>query len=80
MTYEDRLDHIRDLISKWEIDACINLIQKFCDTAMFEFPLVVESLKEVGVPCLSLEIDDISIGMGQLKTRVEAFLETIGEI
>jgi benzoyl-CoA reductase subunit C len=80
LTYEDRLDHIQDLISKWEIDACINLIQKFCDTAMFEFPLVVESLKKVGVPCLSLEIDDTSIGMSQLKTRVEAFLETIGDI
>jgi benzoyl-CoA reductase/2-hydroxyglutaryl-CoA dehydratase subunit BcrC/BadD/HgdB len=34
----------------------------------------------MGVPCLLLEIDDTSIGMGQLKTRVEAFLETIGDI
>ncbi|MBW2217158.1 MAG: 2-hydroxyacyl-CoA dehydratase [Deltaproteobacteria bacterium] len=80
LTYEERWAHIQELISKWKIDACINLVQKYCDTAMFESPLIVESLKKVGIPCLSLEVDDLSIGMSQMKTRVEAFIETIGEI
>ncbi|MBW1828036.1 MAG: 2-hydroxyacyl-CoA dehydratase [Deltaproteobacteria bacterium] len=80
LTYEERLAHIQEMISKWEIDACINLVQKYCDTATFESPLVVESLKKMGIPCLSLEIDDTSLGMSQIKTRVEAFLEMIGDV
>lgn len=80
LTYEERWSHIQELISQWKIDACINLVQKYCDTMMFETPLVVEALRDMGIPCLSLEIDDISLGKSQLKTRVEAFLETIGEI
>lgn len=80
LTYEERWARIQDLISKWEIDACIILVQKYCETAMFESPLVVESLKRMGIPCLSLEVDDISLGISQIKTRVEAFLEMVGDI
>lgn len=80
LTYEDRWAYIQDLISKWEVDACINLTQKYCDTAMFESPVLAESLKKTGIPCLTLEIDDVSMGRSQIKTRVEAFLETIGDI
>ena len=80
LTYEERWSHMQALIKQWEIDACINLVQKYCDTMMFETPLVVDALKDMEIPCLSLEIDDISLGKSQIRTRVEAFLETIGEI
>jgi benzoyl-CoA reductase/2-hydroxyglutaryl-CoA dehydratase subunit BcrC/BadD/HgdB len=80
LTYEERWEHILKLIKKWQINACINFTQKYCDTSLFESPLLTESLKQVGIPCLSLEIDDTSIGLDQIKTRVEAFLETIGGI
>jgi benzoyl-CoA reductase/2-hydroxyglutaryl-CoA dehydratase subunit BcrC/BadD/HgdB len=35
-------------------------------------------LREAGVPFLQLDRDYISSSKGQLRTRIQAFLETIG--
>ena len=77
LSYEERWKNINDLIQKWDIHACINLVQKYCETRMFDAPLLTESLNALGLPSLKLEIDDISTGTNQIKTRVEAFLEMI---
>ncbi len=75
LTYEDRWNRILQMIKQWKIDACINVIQKFCDTWLFERPLMEASMKEMGIPLLNLDIDDSSVVLGQLETRVQAFIE-----
>ncbi|MFH1350965.1 MAG: 2-hydroxyacyl-CoA dehydratase family protein [Pseudomonadota bacterium] len=80
LTFERRWEHILNLIQRWRINGCIHVIQKYCDTALFESPLIVESLRALGIPSLILEIDDTSLGLNQIRTRVEAFVEMIGGI
>jgi benzoyl-CoA reductase/2-hydroxyglutaryl-CoA dehydratase subunit BcrC/BadD/HgdB len=66
------------LAEEWHIGACVNVIQKYCDTSLFEGPLLEEAFKDLGIPYLTLEIDDTSPGLRQIETRVQAFLEMIG--
>lgn len=51
----------------------------FCDQWNVEQYLLGGDLKEAGIPFLSLERSYVSEGMGQLKTRVQAFIETMGK-
>jgi benzoyl-CoA reductase/2-hydroxyglutaryl-CoA dehydratase subunit BcrC/BadD/HgdB len=51
---------------------------KFCDPFGFEVPARKAYYESIGVPLLCLE-DLYSAGtIGQLKTRIQAFLEMIG--
>jgi bzd-type benzoyl-CoA reductase N subunit len=51
----------------------------FCDQWNVEHYLLGADLKEAGIPFLSLERSYVTEGMGQLKTRVQAFIETMGK-
>jgi benzoyl-CoA reductase/2-hydroxyglutaryl-CoA dehydratase subunit BcrC/BadD/HgdB len=79
LTYEERWEHIFRLIGKWRIDGCIHVVQKYCDTSLFELPLLRQSLNDVGIRSLVLEIDDTSPALGSTETRVQAFLEMFGD-
>jgi benzoyl-CoA reductase subunit C len=51
---------------------------KFCEPHAFDYPPVKNALDEAGVPSIHLEIEQGSISIEQLRTRVEALVETIG--
>jgi benzoyl-CoA reductase subunit C len=80
LAYEDHLEHVLQLIRKWNIKASILLLQKFCDSSFFASSLFVQSLKDHGIPSLVLEIDDTSPALGPMETRIQAFLEMVGGI
>jgi len=50
---------------------------KFCDSYLYDFPRVQKRLQEEGIPLLRLESDYTDGHVGQLLTRVEAFLEML---
>jgi len=50
---------------------------KFCDPHSFDYPYIKKALDEEGIPSLHLEIEHDSVSTEQLRTRVEALLETI---
>ena len=50
---------------------------KFCDSYLYDFPRVQERLKSESIPLLRLESDYTDGHVGQLLTRVEAFLEML---
>jgi len=51
---------------------------KFCDIWTIENFMLGKDFKAAGIPFLKLDREYISAGVGQLRTRVQAFLETIG--
>ena len=52
---------------------------KFCDPHELDTPAIKKALEnDVGVPTIFLEFD-VTVPIGQFKTRVEAFLEIIRE-
>jgi len=52
-------------------------LQNFCEPWLFEVPFLKERMQEEGFPVLVLESDLQSFSRGQLRTRLQAFLETI---
>ena len=73
-----RMEHIKKLAQDWEVQGAIVIQQKFCDPHELDIPATIESLKQIGIPAQFLEFD-VTVPLGQFKTRVEAFLEMLRE-
>jgi len=72
-----KLKEIENNIIKNNIEGVIFISLKFCDTMLYSFPLLKQKLNELGIPALYLEIEYNNFSEGQLKTRVQAFLEML---
>ncbi len=77
--YPQRLANLLQAVKRHRVDGIICERLKFCDLWGGEIEMLRQSLRqEAGVPLLVLERDYPSIGgVGQLRTRVQAFLETL---
>lgn len=74
-----RVDHIVKLAKEYDIQGAIVMQMKFCDPHELDNPAIKKALEnDVGVPTIFLEFD-VTVPIGQFKTRVEAFLEIIRE-
>jgi len=73
-----RIEHIKKLAQDWKVQGAIVIQQKFCDPHELDIPATIESLKQDGIPAQFLEFD-VTVPIGQFRTRVEAFLEMLGE-
>jgi benzoyl-CoA reductase subunit C len=74
-----RLDHIVKLAKDYDVQGAIVMQMKFCDPHELDTPAIKKALEDdVGVPTIFLEFD-VTVPIGQFKTRVEAFLEIIRE-
>ncbi|MCJ7806340.1 MAG: 2-hydroxyacyl-CoA dehydratase family protein, partial [Clostridia bacterium] len=78
---ERRIDHLKKLAKEYKIDGAINPCHWGCRQGTGARGLITEGLKEIGVPVLNLEtdcVDSRNFSEGQLKTRIEAFMEMLG--
>jgi benzoyl-CoA reductase subunit C len=75
--HTERIEFIKRMIKEYYIDGVIFERMKFCPYWWGEVFLLRNELKELGVPCLDLEREYALSGMGQMKTRVQAFLEVL---
>ncbi len=75
---DSRFGDIGDYAKEFKVDGAILYVYKYCDPFGFEVPARKAYYQSIHVPLLYLE-DVYSAGtMGQLKTRIQAFLEMIG--
>jgi benzoyl-CoA reductase/2-hydroxyglutaryl-CoA dehydratase subunit BcrC/BadD/HgdB len=72
-----KLKEIENSIIKNHVEGIIFISLKFCDTVLYSFPLLKERLNQMGIPVLYLEMEYDNFSEGQLKTRIEAFLEML---
>ncbi|OGP89686.1 MAG: hypothetical protein A2156_00565 [Deltaproteobacteria bacterium RBG_16_48_10] len=73
-----RFGDIGAYAKEFKVDGAILYVYKYCDPFGFEVPARKAYYQSIHVPLLHLE-DVYSAGtMGQLKTRIQAFLEMIG--
>jgi benzoyl-CoA reductase/2-hydroxyglutaryl-CoA dehydratase subunit BcrC/BadD/HgdB len=71
-------DAVRDLAGERRADGVVIVAMKFCDTWGYASTLLSRKLRTAGVPVLRLEREYILAGEGQMATRVQAFLESLG--
>ncbi|MFQ5910901.1 MAG: 2-hydroxyacyl-CoA dehydratase, partial [Thermoplasmata archaeon] len=73
-----RTPHILSLAKDYNAAGAILVQQKFCDPHELDTPAIKRALESNGIPTLFLELD-VTVPIGQFKTRVEAFLEMLME-
>lgn len=73
----ERLENINEMVSKLKAGGVIHYALQFCTPYMIEAYKVKEEMEEKKIPFLRIETDYSMEDMGQLKTRVEAFLEML---
>lgn len=75
--YGSRLDFLTDMVRDFRVDGVILERLAFCDLWGFEGYSLHEDFKSRGVPFLSVEREYRQSAAGQLRTRVQAFLESM---
>ena len=76
---DDRIDDILNLCDDYNIDGVIHYSLQFCQPYMVEAEKAKKALGKKGVPMLALETDYGDGDTGQLRTRIEAFLEQVSK-
>lgn len=74
---EKRINKIIEKAKEYKVDGVVHYSLQFCDPYTIEAFKVEDALKEAGIPSLRIETDYSQEDVGQLKTRIEAFLEMI---
>jgi benzoyl-CoA reductase subunit C len=74
---QSRFGYLRKIIKEWKIDGAIILLVRYCDPFAFETPSLKDYLDNLGIPNIYIEYDYTIGALAPLRTRVEAFLETI---
>jgi benzoyl-CoA reductase/2-hydroxyglutaryl-CoA dehydratase subunit BcrC/BadD/HgdB len=73
----DRLNHISEMVENYKADGVIHYSLQFCQPYLMESFPVETALKNKKIPTLRIETDYSMEDAGQLKTRVEAFVEQL---
>lgn len=74
---QGRLDLIKRMAEEYQVDGVLDLTWQACHTYNIESYFVREFVKEeLNLPFLQIETDYSQSDTGQLKLRIEAFLET----
>jgi benzoyl-CoA reductase/2-hydroxyglutaryl-CoA dehydratase subunit BcrC/BadD/HgdB len=76
MDAPSRMAKIENLVQGSNVQGIIFNITKFCVYYTFEAVLLKEYCQHWNIPLLVIETDFSSKSLGQLRTRVEAFIET----
>ena len=73
----ERLEDIIRMATELKADGVVHYNLQFCHTYANEAIQVDKALGKVGIPLLRVETDYSDEDAGQLKTRIDAFLETL---
>jgi benzoyl-CoA reductase/2-hydroxyglutaryl-CoA dehydratase subunit BcrC/BadD/HgdB len=72
---DERLASVARLAREFRIDGVVQYVLQYCHTYNIEAVAVAAALKEAGVPSLKIVTDYAEEDTGQLRLRVDAFLE-----
>ncbi|MCY6355550.1 2-hydroxyacyl-CoA dehydratase subunit D [Clostridium sp. ZS2-4] len=66
-----------DMVKKYNADAVVVCMMKFCDPEEFDYPIYYAQFEEAGIKSLYIEIDQEATAFEQVKTRVQSFAEML---
>jgi benzoyl-CoA reductase/2-hydroxyglutaryl-CoA dehydratase subunit BcrC/BadD/HgdB len=74
-----RAQEIQQLVETYSIDGVLLTSLKFCDQHLYDVPCITKVLSDKNIPVLFIENDYTFTNKGQIKVRVEAFIEVLNE-
>lgn len=72
-----RIDYVLSLARSYQVQGVIYYVLKFCDTFLYEAPLLKHALDHMGIPMLIIESEYRRGPGGGVQTRIQAFLEML---
>ncbi|MGY4884713.1 MAG: double-cubane-cluster-containing anaerobic reductase [Nanobdellota archaeon] len=75
---DDRMDKILELIEQYNADGVVYHLLRLCQVFDFEYSKISKVLEKKGIPVLKIETEYSEEDVGQIKTRIEAFIEMMG--
>jgi len=75
---KERSVFIKDMVKEFNVDGVIYQSMRSCDLWGGAVLDIRKNMKEAGIPILEVEREYLLTSSGQLKTRIQAFLERIG--
>ncbi|HEX9934077.1 MAG TPA: 2-hydroxyacyl-CoA dehydratase family protein, partial [bacterium] len=76
---DGRIEDVLRMVKTFRAHGVVQYILQYCHTYNIEAIRVEYALKKAGLPSIKIETDYSSEDQGQLSTRIEAFLELIGQ-
>jgi len=73
----ERIGRVVELAKEYNADAVVQYILQYCHTYNIEAARVSRALRKAGIPSLLIETDYGEEDEGQLRTRVEALIESV---
>lgn len=74
---DERIDAITEMVKKYNVDGVVQYILQYCHGYNVEAIRVGNILKKTGTPSLKIETDYSEEDIGQLRTRIDAFIEQL---
>ncbi len=73
-----RRQYLKDLVRDYNADGILYLQMKFCEFWSYERVMGVHDMNDIeGIPCIGVEKEYTMASAGQLRTRFQAFVESI---
>lgn len=76
VSIDKRIGYLRKVVDEFNIDAIIYYVLKFDDPYLFEYPDIKEELGK-NIPILRIESEHTNTASGQIRTRLQAFIESL---
>ncbi|TET75595.1 MAG: 2-hydroxyacyl-CoA dehydratase [Dehalococcoidia bacterium] len=76
--HDNRAQFVKDMVREFNCDGIIGERLMFCDSWLVEHYMLDQDVRADGIPFLKLDREYLTSAIGQLRTRVQAFLETMG--
>jgi benzoyl-CoA reductase/2-hydroxyglutaryl-CoA dehydratase subunit BcrC/BadD/HgdB len=75
---QERAPLLADLAAGSGAKGVVFLVQKFCTPHLADLPVVLEALQSRGIRGVAVELEEEGVNEGQIRTRLQTFLEMVG--
>lgn len=72
-----RAKQIIEMVQSTEADGVIVCLMSFCDVEEYEYPMLANAFDKAEIRNLCINIDQSSEGVGQYRTKIQSFVETM---
>ncbi|MGQ9624154.1 MAG: 2-hydroxyacyl-CoA dehydratase subunit D [Candidatus Bathycorpusculaceae bacterium] len=75
---QQRLEYIDFMVKEFKARGLITFAERFCDPMLYDSVHVKDALAKEGIPTMLIDYENPTQEIGRIKTRIEAFIESIG--